>query len=57
MTLNQRNIVYVINVIILISAVGLIGVPKSLYSSTEAEKDVEDSKHYYGPGDNKQGYD
>lgn len=58
MTYSQRNIVYVINAIILIGIAGLvISASDELHGSAEADQNVEDSKHYYGPGDNKKGYD
>ena len=56
MKFSQRHIAYVINAVILIGIVGLI-VISELHSSTETEKSAGDSKHFYGPGDNKQGYD
>ena len=55
--MSQRNIAYVINAVILIGIVGLIVSSDKLHSSAETEKSAGDSKHYYGPGDNKQGYD
>ena len=58
MKLRLRNLIYVTNATLLIGVVGLlVATSGSLYSSTQAESSVEDSKHYYGPGDNKQGYD
>lgn len=57
MILRRRNIVYVINAVILIGVVGFVATSEKLYSSTEAESSAGESKHFYGPGDNKQGYD
>jgi len=57
MTLNQRNIAYVINTVILVGVVVLVSISENLHSATETKPRAEESKHFYGPGDNKQGYE
>ncbi|MGH1538318.1 MAG: cytochrome-c peroxidase, partial [Gammaproteobacteria bacterium] len=57
MTSHLRNKFYVINIAILIGVAFLVATSGKLYSSSTSEASAEESKHYYGPGDNKQGYD
>lgn len=57
MTLNQTTIVCLVNTLTLIGIVGLISVSENLHSSTETTSNPQESNQYYGPGDNKQGYD
>ena len=59
MKFNQTSVVYVINALILAGIVSLISISEKLHSATDSatESNAQDSIHYYGPGDNKQGYD
>lgn len=57
MRFSHQYIAYVINAIILIGIAGLIVTSDTLHSASEAKQKAEGSKHYYGPGDNKHGYD
>ena len=45
MTLNQRNIAYVINTVILVGVVVLVSISENLHSATETKPRAEESKH------------
>ncbi len=52
----QHKVIYFINTVILIVIAGLLFASGSLYSSS-SDADINENKHIFGPGDNKQGYD
>lgn len=51
-----RNVIYVLNLTILVVVIGLLFVNGNLHSASE-ELNVDKNKHIFGPGDNKQGYE
>ncbi|NNC67304.1 MAG: c-type cytochrome [Gammaproteobacteria bacterium] len=57
MTFSQRHIAYVINAVILFGVAGIVLTSENSHSSAETKTRVEESKHLYGPGDVKEGYD
>lgn len=54
---SQYKLVYVINTFILLVVIGLLFVSNYSHSSAETESRIEESKHIFGPGDVKEGYD
>lgn len=59
MKFSQRIYFYCINAIVLLGIICLLFASNFLHSSTreESEQRVEENKHIFGPGDNKEGYD